>query len=62
MAKHTQTIRRQIADELFECLTKLVLKALRSKKNTAKKVHTKLGSNKIIFIDRCPLIPSEPFI
>ena len=25
MAKHTQTIRRQIADELFECLATLLI-------------------------------------
>ena len=30
MAKHTQTIRRQIADELFECLVILLIWRLKS--------------------------------
>ena len=30
MAKHTQTIRRQIADELFECLVIFLIWRLKS--------------------------------
>ena len=48
MAKHTQTIRRQIADELFECVWPFVNLALKGLKS--------FSSNVIIFLPETHLM------